>query len=686
MAVKKITPANLTWDKSGLPRSTTFEDVYFSAENGLEETRHVFLKGNDLEQRWASLDENQTFVICETGFGSGLNLLAAAELWNRTAPKMARLHFISTELYPMTRLDLKRALQYWAELSDLAEALMDNYPALTPGFHRFQLEAQISVTIIFDEVANGLTSLCPALDTETRDCQNWHVDAWFLDGFAPSKNPDMWSEQVFALIDRLSGGDTSIATFSCAGITKRGLQNRGFDIKKIPGFGRKREMLVARHHSGLAVKLKSQQQSCGKASACWHLDRRQAKKPETVAIIGSGIAGCSTAEALARRGIHSSIFDTDSEIAGGASGNPQVALYARLSPEVGNLEDFALQALNYARNYYAQKLTSDELGCITGLVQLPRSEQELVKMKKIADRFSEAPELVSFLDASEISQKTAMKFGTEPVGGGLWFPSSGWVNGKAFNRHLVELSGADFVPETKISSITEQDGQYLLSTDENNIGAFGTVILCAAMGTLFHRPASWLPVRPIRGQISFLANQTETETLKTVLCRETSITPVYKGIQSIGANYELDSESAAVRPQDHLHNINALQKLLGREKPLSINRETLSGRAGTRTSTPDYLPIVGTLPSKDAFEEQFALWRKDRKKPIPKAHDSYSGLYLNLGYGSRGYVYAPLCAEMLAAKIAAEPEPVSVEMQRLLHPARFLVRSLSRNRPIKAKH
>lgn len=681
MSIKKISPARIIWDGQDQPRSMEFEDLYFSAENGLEESRYVFLAGNDLEHRWANLEQD-SFVICETGFGSGLNLLAAAELWSRTAPKASRLHFVSTELYPMKKTDLEKTLQHWPELSDLAEILIDKYPALTPGFHRFELTPHISVTLIFDEVVNGLSGLCPTLAQELWSYRNWGVDAWFLDGFAPSMNPGMWSEELFALVNRLSYEKTSLATFTCAGMVKRGLRLWGFDIQKKPGFGRKREMLTAFYNRVLETNLHNRKQSYRQTSPCWHLDREPAEKPGSVAIVGAGIAGCTTAAALARRGIKSTIIDSGPCIASGASGNPQAALYARLSPAPGDLEDFCLHALNFARGYYRETLNSAELGDLCGLIQLPRSEKELEKMLRVAERFNQAPELLSFLQSTDLSQKLGINIRNSAANGGLFFPNSGWINGPAFNRHLLELSAADLIANTPVTSVEKQNGQFILATDQQQIGAYDAVILCAAIETLEFQSASWLPVKPIRGQISFLEDQPEARALKTVLCRENYLTPVHQGKQSVGATYELNTYSSDLKQQDHQTNIAELQKLIDTEAALRVDMRTLQGRAGTRTTTPDYLPIVGTLPDLKAFETEYAGWKKDRKRPIPKAHSGHRGLYLNLGYGSRGYVYAPLCAEILSAKIAKEPEPVSFEMQRSLHPARFLVRSLSRNRPV----
>jgi len=686
MGVLKITPADLVWDEQGLPRSRAFDDLYFSAENGLEESRYVFLQGNKLEERWLALNDNDQFVIAETGFGSGLNLLAAADLWLKTAPKTAQMHFISTELFPMRKPDLERTLAHWTELADLSMNLLASYPDLTPGFHRFSLTDNIHVTLIFDDVISALAELTPTLASELWDYKNWSVDAWFLDGFAPSQNPNMWAEELFPLINRLSGDTATAATFTSAGVAKRGLKDWGFDIDKIPGFGRKREMLVANRNPQIKVDLASRKQPHRLASACWHLNAQKTFKPSNVAIIGAGIAGCTTAEALSRRGVHCTLFDAG-DIASGASGNPQAALYARLSPgsassKGGDLEDFCLHALEYAAGYYADRIQSEDLGNLCGLIQLARDEDEARKMQRIGERFEAAQEFCQQIDPASASNLSGLNI----CNTALYLPKSGWINGPNFCAHLIKRSGAILKSNTCVQTIARQaqanKPQFLLYSGQEELGEFDAVILCTAMGTLSFPEASWLPVRPIRGQISLLNRQPETSNLKTVLCQETYLTPVYQGLQSVGATYNLDTDSSELKDEDHQTNLTDLQKLLGLDKHIDVEPQTLQGRAATRTTTPDYLPIVGSLPSLHGFVDQYQIWRKDRKRAIPEAHYGHKGIYLNLGYGSRGYTYAPICAELLAAKIAQEPEPLPNSISKALHPARFLVRALGRNKDI----
>lgn len=215
------------------PRSEIFDDVYFSAEDGLAETRHVFLKGNNLPQAWVDKDQ---FVIAETGFGTGLNFVAAWALFMQTSAPGQKLHFVSFEKYPLDRQvvydSLIQALSSEDKYAPYIQSLIEHYPICTPGYHRIVLDSRVTLTLILDDVNQAMR----VLDSP--------VDCWFLDGFKPSSNPEMWTDTVFQNMARLSRSGSTFSTFTAAGFVRRGLQNTGFTVHKVPGFGRKREMLT----------------------------------------------------------------------------------------------------------------------------------------------------------------------------------------------------------------------------------------------------------------------------------------------------------------------------------------------------------------------------------------------------------------------------------------------------------
>lgn len=218
-----------------VPRSERFDDVYFSAEDGLAEARHVFIEGNDLPSRWGDKDFRDAFTIAETGFGTGLNFLAAWHLWNtfRTHNNPRRLEFISVERYPVNGSFIKDVLSVWRdELSDLLPAFCDLYPVPKTGVHVIDAAEDVRLTLYVGDVNEVLPKL------------HISADAWFLDGFKPATNPEMWTEAVFRSMARCSHAGTTFATFTAAGEVRRGLQAAGFEVTKIKGFGRKRDMLA----------------------------------------------------------------------------------------------------------------------------------------------------------------------------------------------------------------------------------------------------------------------------------------------------------------------------------------------------------------------------------------------------------------------------------------------------------
>lgn len=240
MSKNQTASANIIWNDSLHPHSTRFNDHYYSLVDGLEESHHVFITGNSLLQRWQKLEQNQCFCILETGFGSGLNFLATWQLWQQYGfGKTNKLHFISIEAFPLSIEELSRSLTNWEhKLPGYKEALIKYYPPLTEGRHDRRInQDNIQLTLLFGDIKQQLPLL-----TRTFESQ---VDAWFLDGFSPAKNPEMWSRDLFQLMASLSRKKASVATYTVAGVVRRGLAEAGFSVHKKPGFGTKRDMLVA---------------------------------------------------------------------------------------------------------------------------------------------------------------------------------------------------------------------------------------------------------------------------------------------------------------------------------------------------------------------------------------------------------------------------------------------------------
>jgi len=307
-------PPNLDWSRPGTPAAPDFGDIYFSTDGGLSETRAVFLGGCGLPKGW---QETECFTIAELGFGSGLNFLAAWQLWEKTKPKGGQLHFVSIEKFPFDKDTLSQALSAWPELADKAAALIRQWPGRVRGLHRLHF-GDVSLTLVHDDIVPALESL------------NMQANAWFLDGFSPAKNPDMWSAEVMNKLANLSAPGARLASFTVAGSVRRALTDAGFNVERKEGFGRKRHRLEA----------------CLSGPA---RDFSEKDFPQPV-IIGAGIGGLSLAKAFLRRGIVPKVIEDPHHIA--ASGNAAALIKPRFDLQDRPESRFFLSSYLYALEFY----------------------------------------------------------------------------------------------------------------------------------------------------------------------------------------------------------------------------------------------------------------------------------------------------------------------------------------------
>ncbi|WP_026942800.1 tRNA (5-methylaminomethyl-2-thiouridine)(34)-methyltransferase MnmD [Hellea balneolensis] len=349
-------PPALDWSRPGTPAASDFGDIYFSVDGGLEETETVFLKGCGLPEGWQG---RRRFVIGELGFGSGLNFLAAWRMWEATKPKNGRLHFVSVEKFPFDAAQLKRALSAWPELKIFSAALIAQWPGRVKGFHRLHF-GDVTLTLIHDDIANGLDSL------------DAKVDAWFLDGFSPAKNPDMWSSEIMKKLASLSAPSARLATFTVAGTVRQALSEAGFQVEKKEGFGRKRHRLEARYPG----------------------ERDIEKNIEAPTIIGAGIAGASLVKAFAWRGIIPNVIHDPDHKA--ASHNAAALVKPRLDLQDRPESRFFLGSYLYALSAY------QDMTVMTGVSHIPKTEAESKRFEKLAGQAPLPPEHFSFDVANNI--------------------------------------------------------------------------------------------------------------------------------------------------------------------------------------------------------------------------------------------------------------------------------------------
>jgi len=647
-----IRNATVTW-KEDTPVSTEFDDLYFNVQAGLAESEHVFLNGNGLKERFTDLKAQQ-FVIAETGFGTGLNFLAARKLWLEHAPKHAALHFISAEKFPLSQADLAQALTHWPELEDGASQLIQLYPEAVPGFHRLSLdEGRIQLTLMLMDAIDAYSQL------------HARVDAWFLDGFAPSKNPDMWNERLFSQLGRLSHESTTLATFTAAGFVRRGLQAVGFDIKKIPGFGRKREMV-----SACFVPNPSQTHT----SAPW-FEHSQTSYPNSVVIIGAGIAGCATANALAQRGIPVTLLERNEQIAQEGSGNRQGALYAKLPVDHNAQGQLHLSGLMYTRRKLQQQDPQFDIWDDCGLLQLATNEKEHKRQHNMLARTRFDRNIIREVNAEEASRLA----GSPIYHPGIFMEYGGWVSPQALCLRLVDHPLISVHTGTQVIGVTQspETKRWSISSEGRSELNCSHLVICTAAEAKQLQQFEHLPVKPIRGQTS-IASAEGIQPLQTVVCGDGYISPARDETYCFGATFDLHDLNLDIRDEDHHANLSKLHAVLP-EIANSLAAEDLTGRAAYRCSTADYLPIAGPAPDYEAFVSDYAKLRIDRKWKFTDSPPRHlDGLYINIGHGSKGLITGPICGEIVAASILGEPFPVEKSLVDAVNPARFIVKNLIR--------
>jgi tRNA 5-methylaminomethyl-2-thiouridine biosynthesis bifunctional protein len=679
----QLKTATIEW-QDGIPLCNEFDDVYYRSDkpfvdNGLKETEYLFIQQNQLQKRWENLarqekSDQQQFVIAETGFGTGLNFLSACDLWLKTAPKNWRLQFISTEIIPITASDLKAIHSSWSVFTDLSEQLLSQYPILTPGVHLVTLaEGRIQLMLLLGEANQMLHSISQSPQPFMASYDKKPVDAWFLDGFAPAKNPDMWSDKLFKTVASLSSKETTLATFSCATNVRKGLINVGFDVQKIKGFGNKRESLKGR--------FTGQSKTEEIASTHWYLDHSPIKKTQrNVVILGAGIAGCTAAAALAKKGFNVQIIDRYSSVANEGSGNLQAVVYPKLSRQNDALPRINLTAMTLASRYY-KPFWQQGLGAQCGVMLLPDSDHSRENLQQIAERYVDHTDLVTAVDNPQIRAISGLSLKAQQ---GLFFPNLGWIPPRDLCQTLIEENNIPLL-KANIENIErdQSSNQWILKDQQNSIIASAqTLVIAGAYESVNFEQTNFLPVNQLRGQVTHIPSDSDSEELKTIICGKGYIAPSTKGIISCGASYNKGLLSTQLREEDHAANLAMLNKTDPEITKVikAEQRQDLDGRANFRCTTNDYLPIVGAVPNAQHFKQQYDRLRQDATSTIDCLGSYQPDLYIHCGLGSRGLSYAPLTAEILASDISGEIPPLERDLRLAMHPARFLIRDLKRRK------
>ena len=679
--------AQVHFNESGTPVADHFDDVYFSNDSGIDETQHVFVAGNDLAERWQQW-RNPTFVIAETGFGTGLNFLVAMRAFNefRAANPdhpLKRLYFITTEKFPLPQQDMQRALEAFPALKDEAEALASLYPMGLEGCHRLHFDNH-STTL--DLWIGDVHELLPQWHSPV----NGLIDAWFLDGFAPSKNPDMWTDALFSQMARLSKTGTTFGTFTAAGIVKRGLAGVGFTIKKRNGFGRKRDMLTGvfdQDHENVQHKLRLP------AGPYYRYVNGSLDKTSKVAVVGSGLAAATACLALVKRGISTTLYFDGDTLASGASGNPQGGFYPQLHSEASIASRIQAHSFLYARQAYDHTVEhakvcglADVAHDFCGVIQLSFNDKVAERQNKLAaaDVWPEA--LIKPVDSKEVSDIANLAL---PYSG-LYIGLGGWISPPQLVTAMIEealQSGKltlkpnhTYVSHEAVET-TKQQVQIrfnLDSVESEEVITADHLILALGAGAVNASDFDSLSLRPVRGQVEAIPTQMPIEQLNTVLCHKGYMTPVFEGRHALGSTYVKNDLSTDVRSDETEMNLATHEQALANTDIVQALQHDGKARAATRLGSPDHQPVVGALHNFDSLKEHYTMLGVG--KPLTSAPVLPSSVVSTLTcLGSRGLTTAPLMAEVLVSSLCKEPLPLSNDLLNAVNTSRFMTREAIRS-------
>ncbi|MDE1892137.1 MAG: FAD-dependent 5-carboxymethylaminomethyl-2-thiouridine(34) oxidoreductase MnmC [Betaproteobacteria bacterium] len=614
---------------NGTVYSLEFDDIYHSSSGAREQAHTVFVSGNHLPERFAALKNNQ-FSIFETGFGVGVNFLATAQCWceNRSNDQ-AHLHYVACEKFPVSSSDLNHIIQEYVFPENITKQLINQWPSLTTGYHeiRFNKES-ITLTLIFDDIRSATNNLTMS------------IDALFLDGFSPKKNPDMWQEDILMTLAKHCHAKTTLATWCVAGSVREGLTKAGFNLTREKGFGQKKHRLV-----GQFDRIPEDKQAIRQERYFPHISRYlKQSSVKQVGVVGGGIAGSLLTYVLTQSQINVTLFERGSHIANAASGNPAGILRPVVSKDDNILSRitrrgfFLTKQLIKELEYHSSELIAH----YPGVIHLAKDHTEQITQQDIVKTRHFPTDYVTYLTGEEIKTR----FQIDHPLGGLFFTQAGFINPQRLCERAIHLSSQRLTLHlnTEIQQIKQQNDKWLVFNANNEqIGEFDSLVLCLGANNLSVTEKLGLTIN--RGQLS-LFNHPHLTAALPVLCKDGYIITLPNNQVLSGATYdhELDPNPTIT---NHEKNQQRLLAILGKN-PLAFN--SVLDRIAYRSVSRDRLPVVGELSQK--------------------------GLYCIMGNASRGIVWSVLNARIIRSLITGEPQPIEKTLLDNLSPQRLFSRHI----------
>ncbi|EHK67195.1 tRNA 5-methylaminomethyl-2-thiouridine biosynthesis protein MnmC [Achromobacter arsenitoxydans SY8] len=608
------------YDAEGRLYSPAYGDVYHSPSGALGQAEHVFLRGNGLPERWRGRD---SFTVCETGFGLGLNFLALWKAWRDDPQRPGALHVVSIEGHPFARQDLSALLARYAPepLAELGRSLAGQWPDLLPGLHRLEFEnGAVTLTLGFGDAR----ALAPRLDAR--------VDAFFLDGFSPERNPEMWALPLLRDLAALAAPQATVATWACTGELRRALGEAGFDVRRAPGYGGKWHMTV-----GVA-------RAAGRSAA----PAPRAGERHAV-VVGAGLAGAGIAQSLAGRGWRVTVLD-----AGRMHGAPAHAghLAAALTPVIAR-DDNARARLSRAGSGRALARWRDLPGGaaprVCGTIQVERDAGRSAALAGTLEALAFPADWVR-----QVTQDEASALAGLPVArGGVFFSQGMLVQPGLLIEALLATAGVTIRPGKAARVAPAGQGWQVLDAAGVELAQADTVILANAAGARAVLSDSGLlaplprvaQMHALAGEVTLVPAQALAGGPRCIVGGEGYLLPDVGAGCVVGSTYVHDAAEARIGAEGQRVTLGKAAGLLGARFPEldALTPGSLPGWAGWRAVLPGRLPAVGQLPHAP-------------------------GLWLAAGYASRGLSWSALMGDLIAARLMGEPSPLETDLARMISP------------------
>jgi len=618
-------------------------------------------------------------VIGECGFGFGVNFLVTCERFCQLAPPNSRMHFLSCEAHPVLRKDLVRFYKTLPDnLQPYAEHLLDNYPEQGKGLHRVvfqERQRQFTLDLLYDDAPAAFQQLSMPAPV---------IDAWYLDGYSPSKNEAMWDSNLCNIIAKLSKSRTTLATYSVAGMVRENLRQAGFEVSKRVGFGKKRQML-----SGVMPDLPK---IPGQRKLSWSNPWTEKESAVSkVGIIGAGLAGSATAHALALRGYSVSLLEKNASIASGASGNPRGLVHFNPGRQLTPANLFRLSAFSYAVRHYrnlAKRHSFSWQSC--GLLQLARDETELEEFNKLVEKKLYDPDFITYIDAGQATKISGLTI----KDGGLFFPQAACLDPVALCQAWTSQDNIKLCTNRDVTEIKFHKGQWqvtMASPHGSEEQEFDALVICDNGASPGLAQQNDYPVVFNYGQTdSFKLDGSLLESgfVKCALRKKGYVIPWGdEDAQriTIGGSFTTEENLSNESSLMQQHNFQMLRQITpilyqGIESELKNDKGNISSRSGMRCSTPDYLPLAGPVEENKLTRCIYSDYQRNARKEIRKNPHYCPGLFINIAHGSSGLVTTPLLGEYIASLISRESLPINQHEMGAVLPMRYLIRDLKRQK------